>query len=111
MSLYEGSKIKAKVGSEFSEEFYVAVGVHQGSVFSPFLFAIVVDVVKENAREGLMQEVLYADDFLLMYETMEGLNEKFLKWRSASESKGLKVNFEKTKVMVCVCVRGCSHME
>ena len=29
MSLYKGSKMKVKVGSEFSEEFYVAVGVHQ----------------------------------------------------------------------------------
>ena len=32
-SLYEGSKTKVKVGSEFSEEFFVLVGVHQGSVF------------------------------------------------------------------------------
>ena len=32
MSLYEGSKTTVKVGSEFSEEFYVAVGVYQGSV-------------------------------------------------------------------------------
>ena len=60
--LYEGSKTKVKIGSEFSEEFYVAVGVHQGSVLSSLLFAIVVDVVAENAREGLMKETLYADD-------------------------------------------------
>ena len=32
MSLYEVLKTKVKVGWEFSEEFYVAVGVHQGSV-------------------------------------------------------------------------------
>ena len=54
MSLYEGSKMKVITGSEFSEEFYVAVGVHQGSVLSPLLFAIVVNVVTENARESLM---------------------------------------------------------
>ena len=52
MSLYEGSKTKVKVGSEFSEEFHVAVGVHQGSFLSPFLFAIVVDVMIMNAKEG-----------------------------------------------------------
>ena len=34
MSLYEGSKTKVKLGSEFSEEFTVAVSVHQGSVLS-----------------------------------------------------------------------------
>ena len=34
MSLYEDSKTKVKVGCEFSEKFYVAVGVHQRSVLS-----------------------------------------------------------------------------
>ena len=91
MSLYEDSKTKLKVESEFSEEFSVAVDVHHGSVLSPLLFAIVVDVVTENAREGLMKEVLCADDLVEMSETMEGLKERFLKWRSALESKGLKV--------------------
>ena len=28
------------------------VGVHQGSVLSPLIFAIVIDVVTESAREG-----------------------------------------------------------
>ena len=32
-----GSKTKVKVGSEFSEELYVAVGVNQGSVFVTFV--------------------------------------------------------------------------
>ena len=100
MSLYEGSKTKVRVGPEFSDEFHVSVGVHQGSVLSPLLFAIVVDVVTENAREGLMKEILYADDLVLMSETMEGLKERFQKWRSTLESKGLKVNLGKTKVIV-----------
>ena len=48
-----------------------------------------------------MKEVLYADDLVLMSETIESLKKRFLKWRNALESKGLKVNLEKTKVMVC----------
>ena len=72
--------MKVKVGSEFSEEFYVAVGAHQRSVLSLLLFAIVVDVVTENARIGLLKEVLYADDLILMSEMMEGLKKKLLKW-------------------------------
>ena len=55
MSLYEGSKTKVKVGSEFSEEFYVAGDVHQALFLSPLLFAVVVDVVTEKAREGLIR--------------------------------------------------------
>ena len=60
-----------------------------------------VNVVTENAKESLMKEILYADDLVLMSEMIEGLKERFLKWRSALESKGLKVNLEKTKMMVC----------
>ena len=47
-----------------------------------------------------MSEMLYADDLVLMSETMEGLREKFWKWKEAFESKGLKVNLGKTKVVV-----------
>ena len=42
-----------------SEEFEFTVGMHQGSVLSPF-FAVVVDVT-EFAREGALSELLYAD--------------------------------------------------
>ena len=35
---------------------------------------------------------------MLMSETIDGLRNKFLKWKEAFESKGLKVNLGKTKV-------------
>ena len=54
----------------------------------------------KNAREGLMNEILYADDLVLTNESRENLKEQFLKWKEAFERKGLKVNLKKTKVMV-----------
>ena len=54
-----------------SEEFEGNVGVHQRSVLSPLAFAIVVDVVTDDVRNGLMSEMLYADDLVLTSETME----------------------------------------
>ena len=53
------------------------VGVHLGSELSLLVFAIMVDVVKESVRNGLMKETLYADDLVLTNKTMEGLREKF----------------------------------
>ena len=41
-------------GSELSKEFEVKVGVHQGSVFSSQLFAIVADVITESEMENEM---------------------------------------------------------
>ena len=37
---------------------------------------------------------------MLMSESLEDLRERFHRWRSALENKGLKVNVGKTKMMV-----------
>ena len=71
MSLHEEAKKRARVDSELLKEFKVKVGIHQGSVLSPLLFAEVVDVVIEFTREGELSELLYADDLVLMSETIE----------------------------------------
>ena len=42
--------------------------------------------------------MLYDDDLILMSETIEGLRIRFLKWKVAFESRGLNINFGKTKV-------------
>ena len=68
------------VYSELSEEFEVKMGMHQGSVLSPFLLAVVLDAFTEFARDGELGEVMYADDLVLISETIEGLRNKFLKW-------------------------------
>ena len=100
MRLYEGSRTKARVGSGTSDKFGVRVGLHQRSVLPPLIFAVVVDVVTENARERLLNEILYADDLVLMSESLEDLRERFQRWRKALVGKGLKVNVGKTNMMV-----------
>ena len=72
MSLYVGAKTRVRVGLELSEELEVKVGVHQGSAWLPLLFAIMVDVIKESVRNGLMSEMLYADDLVLEIEGSTG---------------------------------------
>ena len=55
----------------------VKVGVHQGSVLSLLLFAIVLDVIIENTRRVMINVVLNANDLVLMSETKEELKERF----------------------------------
>ena len=46
-------------------------------------------------------ELLYADDLVLMADSMEMLTVKVKRWRSGLEEKGLRINVAKTKVMKC----------
>ena len=77
MSLYDGEKTS-------QGDLYVVSGVcgYSGdaprSVLSHFLFAVVIDVVTEFAREGELSELLYADDLVLISETIDQLLNKFL---------------------------------
>ena len=58
-----------------------------------------LDVVTEFTSEGVLSELLYADDLVLMSETIKRLRNMFLKWKETFESKGVKVNHGKS--MVC----------
>ena len=65
MHLYEAVKTKGKDGARLFETFEVNVGVHQGSVLSPLLFSIVIDVVtnkKENVTSNDICGRLRFDD-------------------------------------------------
>ena len=71
MSLCEGAKTRVRVDSVMSEKFGLKVGMLLRSEISSFLFALLVDVVTEFAREGALHELLYADDLFLISETIE----------------------------------------
>ena len=86
--LYEGAKTRVRVDCELSEEFEVKVVMQQGSVLSPFLSALMVDVVIVFTIDGALSEFLYADDLILMNEAIKGLRNEFIKWKKAFDSKG-----------------------
>ena len=59
-----------------------------------------MDVVTEEvAREG--RALMNADDLVLICKTKEEARQRFVAWRNVLESKGLKVNISKMKVMRC----------
>ena len=100
-SIYTAVRSRVRVGNGYSEEFGVAVGVHQGSVLSPLLFIIVLEALSREFRTGCPWELLYADDLMISAESiMEGLLVKLKTWKTEMEKKGLRVNMGKTKIMV-----------
>ena len=81
MCLYERAETRVRVDSELSEEFEV-------------------DVVTALAIEGVLSELLYTEDLVLMSETFKGLGNKLLKLVEAFESKGFNGSLGETDVMV-----------
>ena len=100
MKNYNEVLSQVRMEDEDSKEFAVRVGIHQGSILSLFIFAVVMDVVTEEvANEG--HALMYADDLVLICETKEEARQRFVAWRNVLESKELKVNISKMKVMGC----------
>ena len=99
--MYINVQICVHVGEGFRQEFEVKVGVHQGSVLSPLLFIIVLEVLSHEFRAGVPWEDLYADDLVIIADSLEECVERLLIWKEAMEKKWLRVNAGKTKVLIC----------
>ena len=56
-------------------------------------------MTEEVAKEG--RALMYADNLALICETKVEDRQRFVAWRNVLESKGLKVNISKTKIMRC----------
>ena len=99
--MYQSATSKVKVNNSYSDVFNVQVGVHQGSVLSPLLFIIVLEALSREFRTGCPWELLYADDLVIIADTIDELLSKLGSWKTNLEAKGLRVNMGKTKIMVC----------
>ena len=51
-------------------------------------------------RAGVPWEDLYADDLVIIADSLEECVRRLLIWKEAMEKKGLRVNAGKTKVMI-----------
>ena len=83
--MYSDIKTSVRVECERSESFDVKVGVHQGSVLSPLLFAVVMDEVTKDVREGVVKEILYADDLVLLGDSWKEVESRYTRWKNSIE--------------------------
>ena len=108
MAMYSGSKSWVRRNNVLGNKFSVKVGVHQGSVLSPLLFIIVLEALSSECRNRSMWELLYVDDLVLIAKSLKELEDSYCSWKNSIESKGLRVNMKKTKVMVSALNQGPS---
>ena len=99
--MYDGSTTAVMCAVGVTEGFEVKVGLHQGSAFSPCLFAMVTDRMTDDIREEAPWTMMFADDIVICSESKEQVEEKLESWIYALEIRGMKVNRIKTEY-VCV---------
>ena len=61
---------------------------------------IVMEAISREFRVALPCDLLYADDLAVIAETEEELIKRLNEWKDNVESKGMRVNMNKTKVMI-----------
>ena len=98
--MYTNARSCVRVNGQYSEEFGVGVGVHQGSVLSPLLFILVLEALSREFCTGVPWELLYADDLEVIADTLEECITKLKAMKNGMENKGLRVNMKKTKLMI-----------
>ena len=57
------------------------IGVHQGSVLSPLLIIIVLEALSRELRSGVPWDDLYADDLVIITESLEECVRRLLTWK------------------------------
>jgi Reverse transcriptase (RNA-dependent DNA polymerase) len=57
-----------------SDTFPIKIGLHQGSVLSPYIFALVMDEIIKDIQGDIAWCMLFADDVVLIDESRIGVN-------------------------------------
>ena len=106
-----GQEATVRTGHGTTDWFQIGKGVHHGCILSPCLFNFYAEYIMRNAgleeaQAGIkiagrnINHLRYADDATLMAESEEELKSLLMKVKEESEKVGLKLNFQKTKIMV-----------
>ena len=110
-NLYVGQVATVRTGHGTTDWFQIGKGIRQGCILSPCLFHLYAEYIMRNAgldeaQAGIkisgrnINNLRYADDTTLMAESKD--LKSFLKVKEESEKVGLKLNIQKTKIMVLV---------
>ena len=99
-----------RTGHGTTDWFQIGKGVPKGCIWSPCLFNLYTEYIMRNAgldeaQAGIriarrnINNLRYADDTTFMAEREEELKSFLMKVKEESEKFGLKLSFQKTKIM------------
>ena len=85
--MYEGARTRVKSSVGLTDMIPVGVGLHQGSSLSPYLFAMIMDVLARGIKDISPWCMLYADDIVLCGTRSDVVEKKLEEWRRAMEDR------------------------
>ena len=114
MSLHDNNCNYVRTDNMQSEAFAVNNGLRQGGVLSPTLFNLVLDEAIKQTREATskmyighrhmqpvyISECAFADDLVVFGKNEKELQKNLEVWNVALGANNMKVNEEKTKIMI-----------
>jgi len=59
-----------------------------------------MEALSREFRVALLWELLYADDLVVIAETEDDLIKRLNEWKDFVENRGMRVNINKTRVMI-----------
>ena len=116
-NLYAGQEATVRTGHGTTDWLQSRKGVRQGYILLPFVFNLYAEYIMRNAgldeaQAGIkiagrnINNLRYANGTTLMAESEE-LNSLLMKVKEESEKVGLKLNIQKTKIMVSGPITSC----
>lgn len=109
-NLYWAQKAMVKIEDRLTKETDIKRGVRQGCILSPLLFNVYAEKIMSESlhecEEGIVingeviNNIRYADDTILIAESIEGLQILLDRVNEASNKYGLTINSKKTNFMV-----------
>ena len=110
-NLYANQEATVRTGHGTTDWFQIGKGVRQSCILSPCLFNFYAEYIMRNAgldeaHTGIktagrnINNLRYADDTTLMADSEEELKSLLMKVKEESEKVDLKLNIQKTKIMI-----------
>jgi hypothetical protein len=79
--MYDNVVTSVRTSDGDTNDFPINIRPHQGLALSPYLFALVMDEVTRDIQGGIPWCILFADDVILVDESMMVVDHKLELWR------------------------------
>jgi hypothetical protein len=74
--MYDNVVTSDQTSDEDTNDFLINIELHQGSALSSYLFVLMMYEVTKDIQDGIPWCMLYADNVVLMDESMTGVDQK-----------------------------------